>query len=63
MNGIPEASLFLGVIPAMIFLYISLKGYGEYYKEKNIFLTFIIGMFLGFIAAFVQSIYLPALIV
>ena len=56
MNGIPEASLFLGIIPALIFLYISLKGYEGHYKEKGIFLTFIMGMFLGFIAAIVQSI-------
>ncbi len=52
---LPQASLFLGIIPALILLYISLKGYEGYYKDKTIFLTFIIGVVLGFIAAFVQS--------
>lgn len=56
MDVIPQASLFLGIIPALIFLYISLKGYEGYYKEKSIFLTFIIGIVLGFVAAIVQSI-------
>ena len=53
---LPQASLFLGIIPALILLYISLKGYEGLYKDKTIFLTFIIGIVLGFIAAFVQSI-------
>jgi len=52
---LPQASLFLGIIPALILLYICLKGYEGYYKDKTIFLTFIIGVVLGFIAAFVQS--------
>jgi len=52
---LPQASLFLGIIPALILLYICLKGYEGRYKDKTIFLTFIIGVVLGFIAAFVQS--------
>jgi hypothetical protein len=44
---LPQASLFLGIIPALILLYLSLKGYEGYYKEKNIFLTFIIGIVAG----------------
>ena len=55
MDAIPSASLFLGVIPALLFLYISLKGYDGCYKEKNIFLSFIVGIIIGFIAAVVQS--------
>ena len=47
---LPQASLFLGIIPALILLYISLKGYEGHYKDKTIFLTFIIGIVLGFIA-------------
>ena len=50
---LPQASLFLGIIPALILLYISLKGYEGHYKDKTIFLTFIIGIVLGFIAALV----------
>lgn len=55
MNGfIPQTSLFLGIIPALILLYISLKGYEGYFKEKLIFLTFIVGLIIGFIAAVVE---------
>ena len=50
---LPQASLFLGIIPALILLYIGLKGYEGHYKDKTIFLTFIIGIVLGFIAALV----------
>ncbi|MFO7676792.1 MAG: protease PrsW [Thermoplasmatota archaeon] len=52
---LPQASLFLGVIPALILLYLSLKDYEGMYKDKTIFLTFVVGIVLGFIAAFVQS--------
>ena len=55
MDLLPQASLFLGVIPALIIMYISLKGYEGYYKDKIMFLTFIAGIIMGFIAAFVQS--------
>ena len=48
---LPQASLFLGIIPALILLYISLKGYEGYYKDKNIFLTFVLGIIVGFISA------------
>ena len=59
---LPQASLFLGIIPALILLYISLKGYEGHYKDKTIFLTFIVGIVLGFISAFVQSITVFAII-
>lgn len=48
---LPQASLLLGIIPALILLYFSLKGYEDYYKDKTIFLTFIIGIIIGFISA------------
>jgi len=54
MDVLPQASLFLGIIPALLILYICLKGYEDYYKDKTIFITFIAGIILGFIAAFVQ---------
>jgi len=62
MSVLPQASLFLGVIPALILLYISLKGYEGHYKDKNIFLTFVMGIILGFITAFAQSFTLPGAI-
>ena len=60
---LPQASLFLGIIPALLLLYISLKGYGEHYKDKTVFLTFVIGIILGFVAAFVQSFTIAGVII
>jgi len=50
-----QAILFLGIIPALILFYISLKGYEGYYKDKTVFLTFVIGIILGVIAAIVRG--------
>jgi len=65
MDILPNASLFLGIIPALILLYIGLKGYEGYYKDKTIFLTFVIGIVLGFFAAVVRMfvMVLPGIIV
>ena len=63
MDAIPQASLFLGVIPALILLYITIKGYEGFYKDKVMFLTFVAGIIMGFIAAFVQSFTLAAAII
>lgn len=52
---LPQASLFIGVIPALLLLYFSLKQYEGMYKDKTIFLTFVLGIVIGFVAAFVQS--------
>jgi hypothetical protein len=46
-----QAVLFLGIIPALILFYITLKGYEGYYKDKTVFLTFVTGIILGVIAA------------
>lgn len=59
MDILPQASLFLGIIPALLIMYFSLKGYEGYYKDKNMFLAFIAGIIMGFIAVFVQSFTLP----
>jgi len=56
MDIIPQASLFLGIIPALFILFIGLKGYDGYYKEKNVFLSFVIGIILGVIAAVIEII-------
>jgi hypothetical protein len=53
-NFIPQTSLFIGIIPALIILYIGLKGYEGHFKDKTIFLTFIVGIILGFIAAVIE---------
>jgi len=50
MSILPQASLFLGIIPALFILFLGLKGYDGYYKEKNVFLSFIIGIILGVIS-------------
>jgi hypothetical protein len=53
-NFIPQTSLFIGIIPALIILYIGLKGYEGHFKDKLIFLTFIVGIIIGFISAVVE---------
>ena len=55
MSVLPQASLFLGLIPALALLFISIKGYDDFYKDKYLFLSIVIGVIIGFIAAFVQS--------
>jgi len=52
---LPQASLFLGIIPALILLYISLKGYEAYFKDKTIFLTFVAGIIAGFISVIIET--------
>ena len=57
-----QSSLLLGIIPALILMYVGLKGYEGNYKDKIIFLTFIIGIVLGFFAAVVRSFTLPLMV-
>lgn len=58
-----QSSLLLGIMLALILMYIGLKGYEGNYKDKIIFLTFIIGIVLGFFAAVVRSFTLPLMVV
>jgi len=53
---LPSASLLLGIIPALLLMYISLKGYEGLFKDKNIFLSFIAGIIGGMIAVVIESI-------
>lgn len=55
MEELPQALLFIGIIPALILLFISLKGYEGYYKEKLIFLTFVVGLIIGVITVVVET--------
>lgn len=60
-----QGLLFVGIIPALILLFIGLKGYEGYYRDRSIFLIFVIGIIFGVIAA-VLRLYLnppPLLIV
>lgn len=54
MDELPQALLFLGLIPALILMYISLKGYDEIYKPKTVYITFVIGIIAGFIALIIE---------
>lgn len=54
-----QAVLFLGIIPALIILYIVLKGYEEYYKEKTIFIMFIAGIISGVIVTIIRYVINP----
>jgi hypothetical protein len=51
---VPQMSLFLGIIPALLILWLGLRGYEGMYKDKNIFLFFIVGIILGFIIAIIE---------
>jgi hypothetical protein len=53
---VPQMSLFLGIIPALLLLWIGLRGYEGLYKDKTIFLMFIVGIITGFIAALIELI-------
>ena len=55
MNELPQALLFIGIIPALVLLFISLKGYDGYYKDKVIFLTFIAGLIIGVISVILEA--------
>ena len=55
MSQLPQALLFVGIIPALIFLFISLKGYDGYYKDRIIFLTFVIGLIIGVITVIIET--------
>ncbi len=46
-----QSILFLGIIPALVFLFLSLKGYDGLYKQKTVFLTLIVGIIIGVIVA------------
>ena len=55
-NGlIPESSLLLGIIPALILLYYSIKEWQGKFSEKTLFIMFIVGIISGFIVAIIQS--------
>ncbi|MDH7517373.1 MAG: protease PrsW [Candidatus Thermoplasmatota archaeon] len=54
MDILPHASLFLGVIPALLLLFISLKGFEGFFKEKTMFIFFIAGIVTGFISAVIE---------
>lgn len=64
MDGIPQASLFLGIIPALVILYISLKDYEGEYKDKTIFISFIGGIILGALAVLARFLnYSPPMLI
>jgi uncharacterized membrane protein len=60
-----QGLLFLGIIPALILLFIGLKGYDGIYKDKSVFLTFVIGIVFGVVAAIVRFLIspLPSLVI
>jgi len=55
MSEIPQSLLFLGIIPSLLLLFISLKGYDGYYKDKVVFLTFVAGIITGVIAVVIEA--------
>lgn len=59
-----QSILLIGIIPALILLFLSLKGYDGLYKQKTVFLMLIVGIIIGVIVAVVRSFiyYLPVFI-
>ena len=53
-NFIPQTSLFIGIIPALLVLYIALKGFEGQFKDKLIYLTFIVGIIIGVVSAAIE---------
>jgi hypothetical protein len=49
-----QTSLFIGIIPALILLYIGIKGFEGKFKDKLIFLTFIVGIIIGTISVAIE---------
>jgi hypothetical protein len=54
MEVVLQAILFLGIIPALILMFISLKGYDGCYRDKSVFLTFVAGIATGCFAAIIE---------
>lgn len=54
MDAIPQTLLFIGIVPALVLLYISLKGYEGIYKERTIYVMFIIGIVAGVISIILE---------
>ena len=54
MDVLPQTMLFLGIIPALVLLYISLKKYDGMYKEKTMFIMFIGGIMAGVLSIIVE---------
>lgn len=46
-----QTLLFIGIIPALALWFFALKGYEGIYKDKTLFLMFVIGILIGVIAA------------
>jgi len=46
-----QTLLFIGIIPALVLWFFALKGYEGLYKDKNLFLMFVIGVIIGVISA------------
>ena len=61
MEPFGQTLLFTGVIPALILLFIGLKGYEGFYREKTIFITFILGIVLGVVAVVIRIMVNPPL--
>lgn len=54
MEILPQAMLFIGIIPSLILLFISLKGYEGIYEDRLIFILFIGGIIAGIISIIIE---------
>jgi hypothetical protein len=54
-NILPASSALLGIIPAMIILYFTLKKYEKYFEDKKMFLSFVAGLITGFFSVIIEG--------
>jgi hypothetical protein len=52
---LPQSSLFIGIIPALIILYFGLKRFEGYFLEKTMFIMFVIGIIAGFLTVVLEG--------
>ena len=54
MNELPQALLFVGIIPALALVYLIIRKWTGQFQEKLVFLLFVFGIISGFTIIFVE---------
>jgi len=55
MEELPQSLLFLAMIPALILMFYSLRGYDGKYKEKTFFIMIIFGIITGVLSVVIEA--------
>ncbi|MDG6218543.1 MAG: protease PrsW [Candidatus Thermoplasmatota archaeon] len=54
VDFLPQSSLFIGIIPALALIYLVMRKWTKDFKEKTVFIMFVIGIVSGFITVFLE---------